>query len=153
MFSINCMMHWCNTLLCYCGFCYIASCCSCHCGPCIFSYLYSFGLYFSGSINYYCTLSICGACSCVIFKCHHLTFFFLHLCSVPVFRALFCFCVIADVTFVSDYCDRIQSGWRRSSTCLRPTRNSMRRYIADLFFQASLFCYVEMANTVGEYFV
>lgn len=75
-------------------------------------------------------LAFYGACLCVIFKCHCMTIFFLHLCSTPVFRALSCCCVIADVNFVSDYCDRIPSGWRRSSFCLEPTRNSTRRYIA-----------------------
>lgn len=36
MFSVNCMIHWCNSLLCYCGFCCIAFCCFCHSGPFIF---------------------------------------------------------------------------------------------------------------------
>lgn len=102
------------------------------------------GLYFLGSINYYCILSVYRACLRVIFKCHYLTFSSYTSAQPPVFRAVFCFCVIAEVTFVSHYCHRIRSGWRRSSICLRPTRNSMRRYIAHSFIQVSLFCYVKM---------
>lgn len=35
MFSMNCMIHGCNTLLCF-GSCCIPFCCACHSKPCIF---------------------------------------------------------------------------------------------------------------------
>lgn len=54
-----------------------------------FSHLYSCGLYFSGSINYYCIPSIYGACSCLISKCHHLTFFSPYTFAQRLFSGLF----------------------------------------------------------------
>lgn len=125
MFSTNCMIHWCNILLCFCGSC---------CIPflllplwtmyLLFAHLYSCVLYFSQSINYYWHSMV------RVYVSFSNVNVWLSFCSMLVFRAFSCCCVIADVNFVSDYCDRIPSGWRRSSFCLKPTRNSMRRYIA-----------------------
>lgn len=145
------MIRRCNNLLCYCGFCCIAFCCSITVDHVSFVFpsllLWSLFLRINKLLFHSWYLWCFFVCH---FQMSTSDFFFLHPSSTSVFRALFCFCVIADVTFVSDYCDRIRNGWRRSSICLRPTRNSARRYIAHSFFRASLFCYAEIVNTVGD---
>lgn len=71
------MTHLCSNLLCYLWFllyCLLLLL-SLWTMYLLFSHLYNCGLYFSESINYYCMLGPYAARLCVIFKCHHLTFF------------------------------------------------------------------------------